>query len=375
MENRRSLYKRTLRVLLPVVILAGIIIGSCQIQRAHIKANNGVVYVKAKVIQIIEDNSGGQPFSGAQKVKARITSGQYKGLDCELDNSNSYQRGAFCTKGTKVIAVIKDIDGNITGSVYNYDRTMMVYVLLGLFSLSLVLVGGKKGAASLYALVFTFICVICMYVPLLYAGMNGVLAALITAIVILAASIYILNGFSSKTICAIIGTSTGIIISGGLAMIAGSMSHLNGYNMTDVESMIYIANNSKLHVSDILFAGILISSLGAVMDVSVSIVAAITEIHEKAPHLKAKELFMSGMHVGHDMMGTMSNTLILAYTGSATGTLLTIYSYEMPYLQLMGYNSIIIEIVCGLCGTIGVILTVPIQAFITTMFLKVRQEE
>ena len=241
----------------------------------------------------------------------------------------------------------------------------MVYVLLGLFSLSLVLVGGKKGAASLYALVFTFICVICMYVPLLYAGLIGLLAELIASIVILAASI--------KTICAIIGTSTGIIISGGLAMIAGSMSHLNGFNMTDVESMIYIANNSKLHVSDILYAGILISSLGAVMDVSVSIVAAITEIHEKAPHLKAKELFMSGMHVGHDMMGTMSNTLILAYTGSATGTLLTIYSYEMPYLQFMGYNSIIIEIVCGLCGTIGVILTVPIQAFITTMVLKVRK--
>lgn len=150
MENRRSLYKRTLRVLLPVVILAGIIIGSCQIQRAHIKADNGIVYVKAKVVQMIEDNSGGQPFSGAQKVKARITSGQYRGLDCELDNSNSYQRGAFCTNGTKVIAVIKDIDGTLTGAVYNYDRTMMVYVLLGLFSLSLVLVGGKKGAASLY---------------------------------------------------------------------------------------------------------------------------------------------------------------------------------------------------------------------------------
>ena len=72
MENRRSLYKRTLRVLLPVVILAGIIIGSCQIQRAHIKADNGVVYVKAKVVQIIEDNSGGQPFSGAQKVRHEL---------------------------------------------------------------------------------------------------------------------------------------------------------------------------------------------------------------------------------------------------------------------------------------------------------------
>ena len=200
MDNRRSLYKRVLFVLLPMVILAGIIIGSCQIKRTHIKANNNVVYVKAKVTQIIEDNSGGQPFGGAQKVSAKITGGQYKGQNCELDNSNSFQRGAFCTTGTKVIAVVKDIDGVITGSVYNYDRTMMVYVLLGLFSLCLVLVGGKKGAAALYALIFTFICVICMYVPLLYIGLNGIFAALLTSVVILAASIYILNGISSKTV-------------------------------------------------------------------------------------------------------------------------------------------------------------------------------
>lgn len=158
MDNRRNLYKRVLRVLLPMVILAGIIIGSCQIKRTHIKANNNVVYVKAKVTQIIEDNSGGQPFGGAQKVSAKITGGQYKGQNCELDNSNSFQRGAFCTTGTKVIAVVKDIDGVITGSVYNYDRTMMVYVLLGLFSLCLVLVGGKKGAAALYDDIYIYMC-------------------------------------------------------------------------------------------------------------------------------------------------------------------------------------------------------------------------
>lgn len=370
MENRRCLLKRTLRIFFPMVVLVGIIIGSCRVERAHIKANAQVEYVKAQVTEILEDYSGGEPYGGTQKVLAKITSGQYKGQICKLENSNTYQRGAFCVAGTRVIAVVKDTDGTVTGSVYNYDRTIMVYVLLGLFSLCLVLVGGKKGAASLYALVFTFICIICMYIPLLYIGMNGILSAFITAVVILTASIYILNGWSSKTICAVIGTTIGIVLSGGLAMLVGKISNLSGYNMSDVESMIYIANNSRLSVADILYAGILISSLGAVMDVSVSIVAAVTEIHEKAPNLKAKELFMSGMNVGHDMMGTMSNTLILAYTGSATGTILTIYSYEMPYLQIMGYNSIIIEIVCGLCGTIGVILTVPIQAFITTMVLK-----
>lgn len=371
MEHRKDLLKRMLQMLLPVVILMGIIIGSYQVDRAKIKADVDNCYAKAKVTEILEDYSGGEPFTGNQKVRVTVTSGKYKGKSCELTNSNSYQRGAYCVVGTKVIALLQiDKEGTLTGSVYNYDRTMMVYVLLGMFALSLLLVGGKKGAASLYALVFTFICIICMYIPLLYVGMNGVLAAILTAVVILVASIYILNGWSYKTACAIVGTTIGVVISGVLAMIVGKLSNLSGYNMQDVESMIYIANNSKLGVADILYAGVLISALGAVMDVSVSIVAAMQEVHEKAPNLGAKELFASGMHVGHDMMGTMSNTLILAYTGSATGTLLTMYSYEMPYLQIMGYNSIIVEIVCGLCGTIGVILTVPLQAFITTVALK-----
>lgn len=371
MEHRKSLLKRMLRVILPMMILTGIVIGSYQVKRANIKADTKVTYAKAKVVEILEDYSDGESFGGNQKVLAEITSGKHKGKRCELYNSNTYQRGAFCVAGTRVIALLQsDKEGELTGSVYNYDRTAMIYILLALFVLSLIFVGGKKGLASLYALFFTFVCIICMYVPMLYAGINGILAALLTAVVILTASIYILNGWSGKTVCAIIGTAVGVMISGILAMAVGKLSHLTGYNMQDVESMIYIANSSSLNVANILYAGILISSLGAVMDVSVSVVAAMQEIHEKVPNLQAKELFASGMCVGHDMMGTMSNTLILAYTGSATGAILAIYAYEMPYLQIVGYNSIVIEILYGLCGTIGVILTVPLQAFITTAALK-----
>lgn len=138
----------------------------------------------------------------------------------------------------------------------------------------------------------------------------------------------------------------------------------------DVESLLYISRRTNLDVSNILYGGVLISSLGAVMDVSVSMVSAMDEVLAKAPHLKPKDLFQSGMRVGRDMMGTMSNTLILAYAGSATSTLLYVYAYEMTFVQAMGYNSITIEILCGLCGTIGVILTVPLVAAIAAMILK-----
>ena len=251
----------------------------------------------------------------------------------------------------------------------------MLWGLLALFLISLLAVGGWKGAATIYALAFTFACVIFLYLPLLYAGWNGIAASALTAVVVLAASIYILNGWSRKSVCSILGTSLGVCISGGLALLFGSIGHLNGFHMSEVESMVYIANASKLRVGDLLYAGVLISGLGAVMDVSVSMAAAMEEVHAKAPELSPWELFRSGMTVGHDMIGTMSNTLILAYTGSATGALLTIYSYEMPFLQVTGYNSIMIELLYGLCGTIGVILTVPIQAGITAFALRHAKKE
>ncbi|MFR8002016.1 MAG: YibE/F family protein [Hydrogeniiclostridium sp.] len=372
-RHSRDMLKRVLQVVLPMVILIGIVIGSCQIHISRIGSDMQAVYVKASVNEILEDYTNDTPFVGNQKVLATVTSGEYAGRTCELENSNSYQRGALCYPGTKIIALLQEnSDGSLTGSVYNYDRTDMIYLLLGLFAVILVLVGGMKGAAALYALVFTFVCIICMYIPFLCMGMNGILAAILTSVVILVVSIYILNGWSVKSACAIVGTTVGIAVSGLLAMVIGLASNLTGYNMQDVESMVYIANGTNLDVTNILYAGILISSLGAVMDVSVSMVAAMQEVHEKAPQLTSKELFLSGMRIGRDTMGTNSNTLILAYTGSATSVFLTVYCYQMSFLQIAGYNSIIIEILCSLCGTIGVVLTVPLQAVITTVALKSR---
>ncbi len=363
--------KRLAQIAIPMVILIGIIIGCAQVKRVQIAAQHNAEYVRAVVTEIVSDHSGGAPYGGPQIVRVTIKSGEYKQYTCTLENANDYTIGAFCQEGTKIIALIyKTAEGTLAGSVHNYDRTGMILLLSGLFALILVLVGGKKGIAALYSLVFTFICIICVFVPLLYIGMNGILAAIVTAALILSVSIYIMNGWSVKTLCSIIGTTLGVAISGILAMIIGRMFHLSGMQSDDVESLMYISQRTNLDVGGILYGGVLISSLGAVMDVSVSMVAAMDEVLNKAPHLKPKDLYQSGMRVGRDMMGTMSNTLILAYAGSATSTLLYVYAYEMTFVQAMGYNSIPIEILCGLCGTIGVILTVPLVAAVAAAILK-----
>ena len=158
--NKRQQLSILLRILLPGVILVGIMLGSFQVSRASIKPGTSHSYVQAVVTEILTDYSGGRPFNGAQTVAARITSGVWKGQQVTLSNSNSYQQGAFCQVGTKIVAVVQSgADGSLNGSVYNYDRTGMVYALAALFVAGLVLVGGRKGFATLWALVFTFGCV------------------------------------------------------------------------------------------------------------------------------------------------------------------------------------------------------------------------
>ena len=368
MDKKKVMLQRLLRLILPMVLVLVILLWCGSVERNVLGPDTDSFYVRAKITDIPVDHTAGE-FSGIQKVTAVVTGGAHRGKTCELDNPNSYHIGAYGGAGTKVVALVRlTEDGNLVGTVYNHDRTPMVLLLLGLFAVATVLVGGKKGIATLYALTFTFLCVICLYIPLLYVGCNGILAAVLTSVTILTASIYILNGWSVKTFCAMIGTTLGVALSGVLAMVIGRSFHLSGYNMDEVEALVFIANSSRLKIGDILYAGVLISSLGAVMDVSVSIVAAMDEVRQHAQNLSRKELFASGMRVGKDMIGTMSNTLILAYTGSATGIMLNAYANDMAYLRLMSYNPVIIEILCGLCGTIGVILTVPLQAFITALF-------
>ena len=106
------------------------------------------------------------------------------------------------------------------------------------------------------------------------------------------------------------------------------------------------------------------------MDVSMSIASTINEINEKSPDLTRKELFKSGINVGRDMMGTMSNTLILAFTGGAISTLITFYSYNMHYNQVINMYSIGIEIMQGISGSLAVIYTVPLVSFISAVLLK-----
>ena len=151
-------------------------------------------------------------------------------------------------------------------------------------------------------------------------------------------------------------------------------SGISGYNVSDIETLMTLWNTNRIQVGGLLFSGLLISCLGAVMDVAMSISSAIDEIYKQNSSLTRTELFKAGLRVGRDMMGTDSNTLILAFAGSSVSTLLLDYAYDLPYQQIINSNNIGIAIMQGLAGSFGIVLSVPFTVLIcTVLFHKNKQ--
>ena len=336
-------------------------------QRVELVNRQGTSFEKAIVTEVLNENKNNQ--ESRQNVKVKVLSGEYKGRTIEATSFYGYLYGAKCSVNIKVIVSLNTTSESYVASVYSYYREPIIYGFIGLFILMLWVIGGRKGIKSAVGLIFTFVCIIYLFIPMIYKGYSPFLAAVIVVILTTIVTMYLIDGITVKSISATLGTIVGVVIAGIFASGFGSVSKISGYNVSDIEELIYIGNNTNLKIGGILFAGILIASLGAVMDVSMSVASTINEIYEKNPELDKKELFKSGINVGRDMMGTMSNTLILAFTGGSINTLILSYSYCMQYNQIINMYSIGIEIMQGISGSIAVILTVPLVSFITSMML------
>ncbi len=343
------------------------------IEKTPLINSSGKTYAKAEVTEILTDNSaenGGH--AGTQTVTLKIESGKYKGELLEAYSTNGYLYGADSKPGMKVMAVISESNGEkvvTIGGVYRINALLFIGLI---FFASIWLLGKRKGIFAIIGLIFTFITIIWIFLPLVYRGISPFLAAVISCALTTAVCVPLIGGMSEKTISAVVSTVAGVIISGLLAFIFGRLTDVNGYNVSEIDELMFIASSTDIKVGELLFAGILIASLGAVMDVGMSVPSAIEELHRKNPQMSGKELFVSGMKVGRDMMGTMSNTLILAFAGTSISTIVTVYAYNYPMMYTMNLYSTCIEIIRGISGSMGVIFTIPIAAFVSSFLYEIK---
>ena len=349
---------------IPVVLLAAFVIFTVyinQVDKVALVNREGQTFEKGVVTEILQDNL--QPNGtrvGEQRVLVRLTTGVRAGQELETTSASGYLFGAGCTVGMRVV-VLQSVAGDSTiTSIYSQDREWVIYAFAAAYLVVLCLVGGKQGVKGALGLVFTFFCIIFVYLPLVYRGLSPFWVSVFICVITTLVTMYLIGGPTRKTLVATGGTVAGVVIAGISATIFSMATGITGWNVSDIESLLTLASTSGVQVGGLLFSGLLISSLGAVMDVAMSIGSAIAEIHAQNPALSRGELFKAGMHVGRDMMGTDSNTLILAFAGGSISMLVLDYAYSLPYQQIINSNNIGIAIMQGLSGSFGIVLAVPV---------------
>lgn len=353
---------------IPLALLALLVVVTIfinQVERVPLVVREGQTFEKGIVTEILQDNL--QPDgsrTGEQVVMVHMTTGVRAGQEMRTTSSSGYLFGAGCTVGMKVVVLQSVAGESIITTVYAQDRGGVIYLFAALYLLVLCLVGGKQGIKGALGLVFTFLCILFVYLPLVYRGFSPFWVAVLVCVVTTVVTLYLIGGPTKKTLVAAGGTIAGVIIAGVAATLFSMASGISGWNVSDIESLLTLWNVADIQVGGLLFSGLLISSLGAVMDVAMSIGSAIGEIHAQNPAISSRDLFRAGIHVGRDMMGTDSNTLILAFAGGSVSMLLLDYAYDLPYLQIINSNNIGIAIMQGLSGSFGIVLAVPITVLL-----------
>lgn len=338
--------------------------------------NDKISFQRAKIVsvnseQIRRDEKHPELLVGSQDVTLRLLTGPRKDTSYQTVNNLNYDTNYYVRPGQTVIVSVSETgDGKtVNVNVNSPDRTPFLYLAAGVFVLLLCAVGGRSGFRSVLAIGFTVASTIFIFIPLLYIGVPSPAAALLFAAVTACVTLFLVGGFERKSLIAVLGTMGGVAAASGLEALFGRLTQTSGYTFSDTDSLLAISSHSGLKVSGLFFAAVLISSLGAVMDIAISVATAVNEIYETNPRADGKALFASGMNVGRDMLGTMANTLILAFTGPSLVVLIQIYTYNMPYFQVMNSNSIATEILQALIGSIAVILTAPLVSLLCAKLL------
>lgn len=339
-------------------------------------ASSQLIFVPAKVTAVLEDdaqpdweNSEGRRI-GTQELEIRILSGRHKGEVLPLTNYLSALFNVDVGVGDRVIVrLITQEDGSYYASLFNYDRTLVMGGAMLVFCAVLVLLGGRKGVRALLGLVFTLVCLWFLLIPGLIRGLPAIPLTIAVAAVCAAASLILLDGPSRKSLCAILGCVGGVAAAGLFAALVGALTPMDGFNMSEAENLLLYGAEKGLSIRGLLVCGVLVAALGAVMDVAMSIASSCNELYELNPKLTAGQLFRSGMNIGRDAMGTMANTLILAFAGSSFNLLILIQIYDIPFLQLANTDFLCIEILQSVAGSMGILLTVPLVAAISAYLM------
>lgn len=380
--DKKEILTRVIIGLVGFALLAGLRIYAVQGRSVYeTSLTTGTEFEKAVVLEVLEDNTelnrdAENTVVGTQLLSLELITGRYAGDQVEIYNHLSPYYSIVAQEGmTLSVRVLTTGDNEYTVSVYNYERIPWLLIFIAVFLVMLILIGGKQGFSAVFGLSFTMGGVIFVLLPLLVQrGWSPVPTTLLIVALTMFVSYVFIGGLHTKSMVATLGSFGGVLLAGLFAFAAGRLVHITGLNMDEAESLLLTAADGGLKVKGLLICGILIAAEGAIMDISMSVSSAVDELHRVNPMMTAKELFRSGMNIGRDAMGTMANTLVLAFAGTGLNTMLFIYAYDASFEQLMNAEFLSMELIRAIAGSLGMILTVPLIAFLSARILSAKKK-
>lgn len=303
-----------------------------------------------------------------QSVEIKILTGNHKGEKIIIDNvlTGNPAYDINLKKNDKVILHVEETNGNVNYFVEDKYRAGGLYLLTGLFFFLLFAIGGKKGFFSLISILTTLALIFWVLTPLVLSGFNPVFATVLVCLLATIIAIYLVGGINAKSSGAILGTVLSLIFAAILSVLSIKIVNLNGFAS---EQYMYLSTaHSNLNLLEVLASAMILGSLGAVMDIGMSISSTVNELFASNSDMNIKELFKAGMNVGKDIIGMMANTLILAYLGGSLALVLLSNSIDLQ--KFFNLNQVAVEISSALIGSIGIVLCVPITAIISAVLIK-----
>lgn len=350
-------------------------------QEQSIPQDYSNITLKAKVIEAGKPYEEHDEYMGIdlkyQDVKVKITDKKYNGTVLNVKYNLSLYLDANLvsdplTVNTEVLVFIsiedgKIVDQNIIG-INKYNQMIAIGII---FTIGVIAIGGFRGIKALIGLTITMSAIFFVMIPLIFSGKDPMLVTVLTAICVTILTFIIVGGFSKKTVGAILGTSCGILVAGIISVIFGKAMMLSGMGE---ESLILstVENGSRFNFKGLMLSGIIIGALGACMDIGMSISSSIEELKRENPDMTMGRLFKSGMNIGRDAIGTMVNTLILAYVGGSLTIILIYLGFNFKLIEVLNQESISEEILRSMAGSIGLIFTIPFTALVSSALMGKR---
>ena len=375
-----------IRISIPYLITVAaaallLIIGHSVMTPGMIKFQNAPNEVaKAKVERVIEkaetnydflddfdEENESVPLTPGSKIifEAKVLDGTRKGQIIRAEQTFSpllIDRSKEIEKGNKIILFNNEMGWFFGG----YLRTNKLLGLGILFVFCVLLFGGKKGFNTIISLGFTCSAIFAVFIPSILSGKNIYLMSILVCVYTMIMVPLIVIGYNKKALASILGCVGGVITAGIIALVMDKLLFLKGIIDEHSRYLVNLPGDIQFNLRAIIFAGIIIGAMGAVMDVSISIASSLWEIKEKAENIKFKELLKSGITIGRDIMGTMADTLILAYIGCSLTVVILLSIYSSSLFGLFNSEMIAVEILQALAGSFGILFAMPLTALFSS---------